>query len=80
MTDSLDHQLSPDLRGSAPEPSFAVTASPLMEASRGALELNTVLDAAVVVRSQVPIGTDCWLGVTVDRTYATRPAAPHPHA
>lgn len=39
-----------------------------MEAARGR-ELNTVLDAATAIRSQVPAAQDCWLGVTVDRTY-----------
>lgn len=74
MQDALDHQLSAALRGSAPEPSFVVTASPLMDAARGALELNTVLDAAVNIRSQVAADTDCWLGVTVDRTYTREQA------
>lgn len=69
MQDGLDHQLSAALRGNVPEPSFLVTSSPLMEAARGALELNTVLDAAVAVRARLPAGTDCWIGVTVDRTY-----------
>lgn len=69
MQAALDYQLSGRLQGNAGPPSFVVTASPLMDASRGAQELNTVLDAAVAVRSRVPSGTDCWLGVTVDRTY-----------
>jgi hypothetical protein len=69
MQEGMDHQLSAQLRGNGPAPSFVVTSSPLMEAARGALELNTVLDAAVAVRSRLPAGTDCWLGVTVDRTY-----------
>lgn len=69
MQHALDHQLSARLQGNAGGPSFVVTASPRMETARGALELNTVLDAAAAVRSRVPAGTDCWLGVTVDRTY-----------
>ena len=69
MQAGLDHQLSAQMRGGGPAPSFVITPSPLMEAARGALELNTVLDAAVAVRSRVSAGTDCWLGVTVDRTY-----------
>ena len=39
-----------------------------MEAAR-APELNTVLDAATAARSRVAADNDCWLGVTVDRTY-----------
>ncbi|EID10522.1 hypothetical protein [Mycolicibacterium phlei] len=35
-------------------------------------DLNTVLDAATAVRSRVS-GHDCWLGVTVDRTYLREP-------
>ena len=69
MHHALDHQLSARLLGNAGAPSFVVTASPRMEAARGALELNTVLDAAAAVRSRVSAGTDCWHGVTVDRTY-----------
>jgi hypothetical protein len=69
MQAALDHQLSPALIGNAGTPSFVVTASPLLVAARGPLELNPVLDAAVAVRSRVPAGTDCWLGVTVDRSY-----------
>ncbi len=66
---ALDHQLSPTLRRSASPPSFVVTASPLIEAARGAIELYTVMDAAVAVRSRQPSPGDCWLGVTVDRVY-----------
>lgn len=69
MQDGLDHQQSAQMRGGGPSPTFVVTPSPLMEASRGALELNTVFDAAVAVRSRVQAGTDCWLSVTVDRAY-----------
>jgi hypothetical protein len=65
---ALDHQLSGRLRGNVGAPSFVVTASPRMEAARP-LELNTVLDAATAIRSRIPAGIDCWLGVTVDRTY-----------
>lgn len=69
MQRGLDHQLSTDLRRSAPPPSFVITPSPLMEASRGIAELYPVLDAADAVRSRVQTGTDCWLGVSVDRVY-----------
>lgn len=69
MQDGLDHQQSAALRGSAPAPSFVVTPSPVIEAQRGRLELYPVLDAAVAVADQQPTGTDCWLGITVDRTY-----------
>lgn len=73
IQDAVDHQFSAGLRGNVGVPSFAVTASPRMEAARGALELNAVLDAAGAVRAQVPAGTDCWLGVTVDRAYLREP-------
>jgi hypothetical protein len=69
MQQALDHQLSAVLRGSAPPPSFVMTASPRMQAARGALELYPVLDAATEVTAQVPPGTDCWLSASVDRTY-----------
>ncbi len=69
MQQALDHQLSARLHGRTGARSFVVTASPRMEAARGAPELNAVLDAAVAVRSRVPVDNDCWLGVTVDRTY-----------
>jgi hypothetical protein len=70
MQDAMDHQLSAALRGSAPPPSFVITASPVIEAARGTLELYSVVDAAVAVRSRQAPGTDCWIGVSVDRTYA----------
>lgn len=79
MQQALDHQLSARLCGNAGAPSFVVTPSPRMEAAR-APELNTVLDAATAVRSRVPAGNDCWLGVTVDRTYLRDQLAPHPAA
>jgi len=69
MQQALDHQLSARLHGNTGAPSFVVTASPRMEAARGAPELNSVLDAAAAVRSRVPVHHDCWLGVTVDRSY-----------
>jgi hypothetical protein len=69
MQDGLDHQLSASTRGVGNAPTFVVTPSPRLEAARGALELNNVLDAAVAVRGRVPAGIDCWLGVAVDRTY-----------
>lgn len=69
MQEALDHQQSAALRGSAPPPSFVMTASPVIEAARGQLELYAVMDAAVAVRARQPAGTDCWQGVTVDRTY-----------
>lgn len=69
MQDALDHQHSQALQGPGPPPSFFITASPILEAARGTLELYTVLDAAVAVRSRQPPGTDCWLGVTVDLAY-----------
>ncbi len=68
MQQALDHQLSARLHGNTGAPSFVVTASPRMEAARGAPELNSVLDAAAAVRSRVPVHHDCWLGVTVDRS------------
>lgn len=70
MGDALDHQQSAALRGSTPAPSFVMTASPVIEAARGTLELYSVLDAAVAVAGSQPPGTDCWLCVAVDRTYA----------
>ena len=69
MQDALDHQLSPTLRGNAPLPSFVMTPSPVIEAPRGTLELYPVLDAALAVRARQPAGIDCWLSVSVDRTY-----------
>ncbi|WP_142281632.1 hypothetical protein [Mycobacterium kyorinense] len=68
MQQAVDHQLSARLCGDAGPPSFVITPSPRMEAAR-APELNMVLDAATAVRSRVAAETDCWLGVTVDRTY-----------
>lgn len=67
MERGLDQQLSARLCGNAGPPSFVITPSPTMDAAR-ADDLNTVLDAATAVRSRVA-GNDCWLGVTVDRTY-----------
>jgi hypothetical protein len=67
MQQGLDHQLSARLCGNAGPPSFVITPSPTMDATRPA-ELNTVLDAATEVRSRVS-GHDCWLDVTVDRAY-----------
>lgn len=69
MQDALDHQQSPALRGAGPAPSFVMTASPVIEAARGTAELYAVLDAAVAISGRQPAGTDCWLGVSVDRTY-----------
>lgn len=68
MQQGLDHQTSARLCGDAGAPSFVITPSPIMEPSRGP-ELNAVLDAATAVRGRVPAESDCWLGVTVDRTY-----------
>jgi hypothetical protein len=68
MQQALDHQLSARLLGNAGAPSFVVTPSPRIEAAR-ATELNSVLDAATAARSRVPADNDCWIGVTVDRTY-----------
>jgi hypothetical protein len=68
MRQGLDHQLSARLCGNAGAPSFVVTPSPRIEAARGP-ELNSVLDAATAARSRVPADNDCWIGVTVDRTY-----------
>lgn len=67
MQRALDHQLSMDLRGTGQPPTFVVTPSPQMEAAR-TTELNTVLDAAAAVRGRV-VGHECWIGVTVDKTY-----------
>lgn len=67
MQRGLDHQVSARLCGSAGPPSFVITPSPFMDASRPD-ELNAVLDAATAVRDRVR-DQDCWLGVTVDRAY-----------
>lgn len=75
MRAALDHEQSAALRGSGPPPSFVTTPSPVIEAARGTLELYPVLDAAVAVAAGQPAGTDCWLCVTVDRTYLRD--APH---
>jgi hypothetical protein len=69
MQDALDHQNSSALRGAARTPSFVVTASPVIEAAHGTLGLYPVLDAAVAVAARQPAGVDCWIGVSVDRTY-----------
>jgi hypothetical protein len=69
MQRALDHEQSAELRGAGPPPSFVMTPSPVIEAARGTLELYPVLDAAVAVASRQPAGTDCWLCVSVDRTY-----------
>lgn len=63
----VDHQISERVCGDAGPPSFVITPSPLMDAATPG-DLNTVLDAATAVRSRLS-GHDCWLGVTVDRTY-----------
>lgn len=67
MERGLEHQISPRLCGNVGPPSFLITPSPLLDAAR-ADELNTVLDAATAVRNRVS-SHDCWLGVTVDRTF-----------
>lgn len=69
MEDGLAHQTSPGLTRGTLQPSFVVTPSPTIEASRAALELHPVLDAAAAVAARQPAGTDCWLGVAVDRDY-----------
>jgi hypothetical protein len=74
MLAALNHQLSADLRGRGPGPSFVITASPLMEAVRGTLELYEVLDAAEAIRAQtLAARLDCWIGVSVDRVYLREP-------
>lgn len=69
MQRGLDHQRSSDLRGSGPAPSFVMTPSPVIEAAHGTLELYAVLDAAGAVQAQLSAPSDCWFGVSVDRTY-----------
>ena len=64
MRESLVHQQS-----MTPAPSFLMTASPEMDASRGTAELYGVFDAAKDIRDSLPPGTDCWMGVAVERTY-----------
>ncbi|SOJ54609.1 hypothetical protein MSIMFB_02098 [Mycobacterium simulans] len=71
MERGLGHQLSARLCGNAGPPSFVITPSPTMDTATPD-DLNTVLDAATAVRSRVS-GHDCWLGVTVDRTYLREP-------
>lgn len=72
MQQGVDHQLSTRLHGDAGPPSFVITPSPMMDAAAGPDDLNTVLDAATAVRGRVS-DHDCWLGVTVDRTYLREP-------
>jgi hypothetical protein len=69
IRDALSLQQSASLHGTAPPPSFYITPSPLIAASRGTAELYAVLDAATAVSRAQPPGTDCWLGVSVDREY-----------
>jgi hypothetical protein len=69
MERALDHQTSVPLIGSGRPPSFVITASPVIEAASGTLELYTVFDAANAVVARHPAGLDCWVGVSVDRTY-----------
>lgn len=73
MDEALAHQLSPSLCGSAQPPAFVITASPQLQAANGTSELYSVMDAAAAVASRVASGTDCWLGVAVDRTYIREP-------
>lgn len=67
MTEALDQQMDSDFIGSAPVPSFLVTASPQIEAAQGPEGLYPVMDAADTVRAQAPV--ECWLGATIDRDY-----------
>jgi hypothetical protein len=69
MTESLEHQLSNDLRGAADEPSILVTPSPQLTAATGTAELYAVLDAAEAARVDVAGDRECWLGIAVDRDY-----------
>jgi hypothetical protein len=69
MRDGVALQEGAALRGAGLAPSFVVTPCPVIEAAKGTPELYAVLDAAEAVAAERPPGTDCWLGVSVDRTY-----------
>jgi hypothetical protein len=69
MERSLEHQLSAELVGVAPDPSILVTPSPMLSASSGTAELYTVVDAATAARDSIAGDRECWLGTVVDRDY-----------
>lgn len=73
MEAAIDHQLSGELRGAGPPPSFAITPSPIIPASAGATAMYTVLDAAAEVRARKQ--QQFWTGLCVDREYLR--ANPH---
>jgi hypothetical protein len=69
MNAGVDHQLSPALRGTGPEPSFIITPSPLIRAAGGTSALYVILDAANAVRAAHAPARNLWMGLTVDRDY-----------
>lgn len=69
MTQSLEHQLSNDLRDGADEPSILVTPSPQLTAATGTAELYAVIDAADGARDEIAGDRECWLGIVIDRDY-----------
>ncbi|HEY4280210.1 MAG TPA: hypothetical protein VGM91_18445 [Conexibacter sp.] len=69
MRASLQHQGSAALQGAGAPPTFLMSPSPVLTPAGGRTELHAVLDAAQVVRADVPAGSECWMSVMVDREY-----------
>jgi hypothetical protein len=69
MEQSLEHQLSQDLRQGATAPTIVVTPSPQLSAAVGMEELYAIVDAATAARDSTAGESECWIGIAVDRDY-----------